>query len=838
MVKTLKELSQTIPRFSYKNYKAVLLFSLIILISGSFFLKNLKIESTLLDSKGLSGKEFEYFIDNYKRFGESTPLVLLQQHHQVDEAVKNQFTDSLARELRLMEEIIHVQSSLFDLSDKQRFIQMCRAVIFQKPAKYLSLFAEKFTPEGINKEIARSRKRLIMANNPEHRKLIAVDIFNLRELLEPWFKDNMANYKISPDSIYFDSEDLSCRLIFAQPRGSGEDKEYCIQLTKKINSIINQVKLSIPDSQSISCEFAGKYGLTAEAYSSVNREVFVINIISGILIFSLLILVFRNFKVTLLCFLPIFFSVYISFLTAYLFFNPLKMVSIGFAAIVLGLGVDITFHLTSRFFQYQKRTNSMEEAIQSTVKDCGPPLIIGISTTALGFFVLSFSRYSALRQFGIITCLGLFLTLTVTLLLFPAIVRWLQPRSTTSIKLDQLGSIPRLLYQISLKKPIFSRITAAGIFFLSIFIMTNLKFDMSLFGMLPKNLPSLKNAETVSEKFGSSFLLSTQITLKTDDLDKGMEYQQHLDKQLNLYVQKEKITGFYSPTLFYYPNNRVLNHLDQVKTLSTQIKQSRSTFFKRLDQSGFHILPSHTEYYDILEDTFNEQSLASKSQQSPISQFVKKEGDFFYLQTYVWPKNEITEPDLILSLSEDLKKIPSPSHIEKQLTGTYQVHQSVNKAIKRDFIDISLWAVGIISLLLFLYLRKFRLLLYSLLSLLGAIPLTLAFVTITSIMFTPALIGVLAMIIGIGIDDSVHLIHRKMSRPERNISDILIEIAPVLTLTTASTMICFLTLILSSSPLVSNQGIIVGFGVFSCWFFTMFLLPSFLDRPKKDIKIK
>ncbi|MBN1273587.1 MAG: MMPL family transporter [Candidatus Aminicenantes bacterium] len=830
MLKILKGLSQTIHRFSYKNYKIVILISLIVLISGSFLLKNLKIEPTLLDAEGLSGKEFQYFLENYKRFGESTPLVLLQQHSQVDENVKNQFTDVLAEKLRSMEEMIHVQSSLFDLSDTERLLQMCRAVIFQDPGKYLPLFTEKFTEQGINKEIARSRKKLVMADLPEYRKVIAVDIFNLRELLEPWLKVYMANYKISPDSVYFDSEDLSCRLIFAQPRGSGEDTQYCIQLTKKIKSIIIQVKASIPGSQSITCSFAGKYGLTAETYTSINKEIFLINMISAVLIFSLLIMVFRNFKVTLLCFLPIFFSVYVSILAAYLFFNPLKMISIGFAAIVLGLGVDITFHLSSRYFQYHKKKKSLEEAVQNTVKDCGPPLIIGISTTALGFFVLSFSRYSALRQFGMLTCVGLLLTLTVTLLLFPALVGWLKPQSTTRIKLAQLGSIPRLLYNISLKKPVFSRITTAGILIISIIVMTNLKFDMSLFNLLPRNLTSLKNAEQVSEKFGSSFLLSTQITLKTDDLNNGMQYQRLLDKQLFEYVQNEEITGFYSPTLFYIPENQIRNHLNQVKALYAQIKEKRPYFFKRLDQSGFHILSNHDEYYDLLENIFDEQSLFSKSQQSPLSQFIKKEGEYYFLQTYIWPKNEITEPDFILSVTVNLKKIPSPTHIEKQITGTYQVHQSVNKIVKREFISISLWAAGIISLILFLYLRNFRLLFFSLLSLFCAIPLTLAFVTFTSIMFSPALIGVVAMIIGIGIDDSVHLIHRKISTPGKNITDILTEIAPVLTLTTASTMICFLILMLSSSPIVSNTGIIVGFGVFACWLFTMFLLPSFLDR--------
>ncbi len=832
MLEILKKFSKIISHFSYKNYRIVILASVIILISGTFFLKDLEVESSLLDIKGLHGKEFKHFLETYERFGESTPIVILQKHQQTDETVKNQFTDRLAQELRSMEEILFVHSGLFDLSEADRLIQMTRAAVFQDPSRYLTWFSEKFTDQGIKREIARTRKKLVITDNPEYRALIAVDVFNLRELLEPWLKDYMANFKISQTSLYFDSADHSSRLIFAQPRGSGEDAKYCLELTNTIKTKINKIKSSIEGSQSIICEFAGKYGLTAETSSSMNREIIIINLISSILIFILLVTVFRNLKVTLICFLPIFLSVFVSLLVARFFFNPLKMISIGFAAIVLGLGVDITFHLSSRFFQYYKKHNSPETAIKFTMSDCGPPLVIGILTTGCGFFILSFSRYSALRQFGLLTCSSLILTLIMTLLLFPAIVRILKPKRIKHIKLNQIGIIPGFFYKKSIKNVFTSRIIAFTLIIISVIISLNLKFDMGLFKLLPKNIKSLKNAEEVSEKFGASFLLNTQITLKTEQISEGIDYQKYLDKQLIKLLRNKKITGFYSPTLFYVPYDEVQNNLVQVRNLLTKIKESRSAFFKQLDLHGFNILPHHLEYYNLLEEIFNEKTLVSKTSSNPLAQFLKKEGKTFYLQTYVWPINELNNPDSLLNVSEALKKIPSQKNIEKELTGTYQVHQSVNKIIKRDFISISLWAGIIIAIILFIFFRKFRILFLAVLPLLGAIPLTLAFINLTSISFSPALIGIVAVVIGIGIDDSVHLVYRKINNPEKHISAILYDIAPVLTLTTISTIICFLTLSISSSPLLFNIGTIVGFGVFACWLYTMFLLPSFLNRKR------
>jgi len=832
MLETLKKISNTLSHLSYKNHRIIIITSLALLIAGPFFLKDLEIEPMLLDAKNLHGKEFQYFIENFKRFGESTPLVLLQRHPQVDEDIRNKFTDALVRELRSMEEIIYVQSGLFELSDSERLIQMIRAVIFKDSDKYLTLFSQKFTDEGIQKEIIQTRKKIVITDNPVYRKLIAVDLFHIRELLEPWLKDYMANFKISHNSVYFDSEDQTSRLIFAQPKGSGEDTKYCLMLTESIISTIDKIKSSLEGSQGITCEFAGKYGLTAQTYSSFNRELIFINLISSILIFVLLVLVFRNIKVTLMCFLPIFFSVYISLLAARLFFNPLKMISIVFAAIVLGLGVDITFHLSSRFFQYHKKHSSLETAVKKTLNDCGYPLIIGILTTACGFFVLGLSRYSALRQFGILTFISLLLTLLVTLFLFPSVVRMLQPKQKYQTKLTQLRKIPSFFYNLSMKKVLISRIATAALIIAAIIISTNIQFDMSLFKLLPQNTNSLKNSREVSEKFGSSFLLSTQITVKTEQLPQGIIYQKYLDKILTEFVKNEKIAGFYSPTLFYVPHEEVQKNLTQVRAIFKKIKEKKPVFFKQLNVNRFNILPQHEKYYELLEGIFNENTLNSNSNSVFLNQFLKREGKDFYLQTYVWHKNEMINSEMLLSVSEDLKKIPAKKNIEKELTGTYQVHQAVNKIIKNDFVFISLWAGVTISLILLLFFRKFKILLLSLLPLFGAIPLTLAFVRLASIEFSPALIGVVAIIIGIGIDDAVHLIYRKINNPGKPIIRILSDISPVLTLTSISTAICFLALIFSSSPLLSNTGTIIGFGVFSCWFFTMFLLPPFLKRTK------
>lgn len=827
----LLKFSKIFSAFSYKHYKLVCFFALLISLSSTFFIKDLKIDPSLLDIRGLRGGAFELYKENLTRFGESSPVVLIQKHENVNRSISNEFTRKLVRELRSMDEIISVQAGPFDLDDTEKIVHMIRAAIFQDPSSHLQLFLKKFSLEGIKKEITRTRKRLIITDNPELRDFFAVDVFFLREILEPFFKDFMANLNVSPESGYFDSADNKVRLIFAEAGGLGEDSKFCKDLTEKIQKKIKLIKSNLNGSNSIYCGFAGKYGLTAESSSKSRKELVLITLFSSFLIFILLVLVFRNLQVTLICLLPILFSVMMSFLIARLFFNPLKMISVASATIVLGLGIDITFHLSSRFFQYKHKKKSSEEAIHLTMIECTVPLVIGILTTASGFFILFFSRYSALRQFGLLTSFSLFLTLILTLVLFPAVAALLKVGNNNPIQLHRVGKFGAFFYKKSLRYQAPSKILACSIILFSVIISFNLKFDMGLFKLFPQNLETLKNAREISEKFSTSFLLSTQITIKTDSLSKGMDYQKSLDKKLIKLVQNKKIAGFYSPRLFVALPHIIKSMQQEILDLAKKINQNRRFFFEQLDLNGFNVLPRHQKYYDILENTFDFESFdLDILVKNSLKQFLKKEEDYFYLQTYVWPLDELGNTAGILEVSEELKNIPSVPMVEKELTGTYQVHQSINKIMKNDFVSLSLWAGVVITLLLFIFFNKIKAVFFSLLPLFGAIPLTLAFITLTSISFSPTIIIVVALLIGIGLDDSVHLIARKFYDPEKKISDILQEIAPVLTLTSLSTMICFFTLGISSFPFLSNAGTIIGFGVFSCWLFTMFLLPPFLNR--------
>jgi len=164
---------------------------------------------------------------------------------------------------------------------------------------------------------------------------------------------------------------------------------------------------------------------------------------------------------------------------------------------------------------------------------------------------------------------------------------------------------------------------------------------------------------------------------------------------------------------------------------------------------------------------------------------------------------------------------------------TFQVFNRIGKIVRRDFFRVSLISLVAVLGLLFLFFRNISSVLLSLLPLLGAVPFTLALVVLADVSFSPFLIGIAAMIIGIGIDDSVHLLTRTRFGEKKSIRDVLPEIGPVIILTSLSTLIGFGALIFSLNRAVSSMGFLIAAGICSCLLFTFMLIPSLLQILEK-----
>ena len=90
-------------------------------------------------------------------------------------------------------------------------------------------------------------------------------------------------------------------------------------------------------------------------------------------------------------------------------FGRLSMVSVGFCAILVGLGVDFAILTFGRYQQARTDGESHHQAIATSVAKLGRAIFFGALTTAVGFLALVLSGSMGFSQLGVLIAIGIFL---------------------------------------------------------------------------------------------------------------------------------------------------------------------------------------------------------------------------------------------------------------------------------------------------------------------------------------------------------------------------------------------------------------------------------------------
>ena len=92
-----------------------------------------------------------------------------------------------------------------------------------------------------------------------------------------------------------------------------------------------------------------------------------------------------------------------------LIFGELNMVTIGFCAILIGLGVDFAILVFGRYQQARDDGLNHLDAVSDAIRNLGQAVFFGALTTAVGFLALLLSNSPGFTQLGVLIAIGIFL---------------------------------------------------------------------------------------------------------------------------------------------------------------------------------------------------------------------------------------------------------------------------------------------------------------------------------------------------------------------------------------------------------------------------------------------
>jgi predicted RND superfamily exporter protein len=90
-----------------------------------------------------------------------------------------------------------------------------------------------------------------------------------------------------------------------------------------------------------------------------------------------------------------------------LIFGRLNMVTVGFCAILVGLGVDFAILIFGRYQQARTDGDSHPQAISMAIQKLGRSVFFGALTTAVGFLALALSGSIGFSQLGVLIAIGI-----------------------------------------------------------------------------------------------------------------------------------------------------------------------------------------------------------------------------------------------------------------------------------------------------------------------------------------------------------------------------------------------------------------------------------------------
>ncbi len=148
-------------------------------------------------------------------------------------------------------------------------------------------------------------------------------------------------------------------------------------------------------------------------------------VISYILIFVLLLIIYRSIKKAVIPILPI--TTVIGLMNLIMFLSGMKhtMMSITLNSIIIGLGIDYSIHVIERFYEERKK-GDLKSSIRNTVERTGRAITISALTTAGGFFALMLSRFPIARTAGFLTTMAILLSLASALIIVPAFLTFFE----------------------------------------------------------------------------------------------------------------------------------------------------------------------------------------------------------------------------------------------------------------------------------------------------------------------------------------------------------------------------------------------------------------------------
>ena len=211
--------------------------------------------------------------------------------------------------------------------------------------------------------------------------------------------------------------------------------------------------------------------------------------------------------------------------------------------LLIGLGVDYSIHVVSRYREDASDGDAVPAAITMSIRTVGVALVLATITTSVGFLTNLLNDIPALREFGLLAAIGITASFFIMLTFVPAVRLLLDSRGDRRGTLDRAALkggdarfLPRMIGRTSwlaIHAAIPTIVVALILGVLGVFGTSRLEASFSFIDFVPVTSPYRTTFETLIEDYGGGFGEETQVLIE-GDVATPAAYNAMVDSTLNL----------------------------------------------------------------------------------------------------------------------------------------------------------------------------------------------------------------------------------------------------------------------------------------------------------------
>ena len=216
----------------------------------------------------------------------------------------------------------------------------------------------------------------------------------------------------------------------------------------KATQVIREVasRLGLTAEQGVNVRLTGSVVLSDEEFATVADGAALNGFITLLLVGFVLWLALRKARIILAVLVNLVFGLLYTAAIGLWMVGALNLISVAFAVLFVGLGVDFGIQFCVRYRSERHASGDIDQALLATARGMAAPLLLAAASIAAAFYSFLPTAYRGLSELGLIAGVGIVIALATTLTLLPALLTVLKPPPEQKpIGFAALASLDRFL---------------------------------------------------------------------------------------------------------------------------------------------------------------------------------------------------------------------------------------------------------------------------------------------------------------------------------------------------------------------------------------------------------